>query len=308
LTRTLDVVAVGHALVDLRARVSRLAGPDEEGEILEETRGAGGSAANVAIDASLLGGSSGVVAKIGFDAFGRLVYEELWQARVDVSGLVISPDHPTGFSFVAIAPGGEIAIYSHKGAAEALEPSELPASILRRARAVHIASLRLDTSLEAARIAREAGALVSWDPGRRLAGEGLGRLKPILGLADVVLLNSREAQAMTGLGDPAGAARLIARHGPGLVVVKLGPRGSLAYDRRRDRLIRVPAFRPPRVVDETGAGDAYAAATLLALTRGWSIEDSLRYASAVAALKVSRLGSHSVPTHEEAAALAGLQA
>ncbi|MEB3851784.1 MAG: PfkB family carbohydrate kinase [Desulfurococcales archaeon] len=303
----LDVVAVGHALVDIRARVTRLAGPDEEGEILEETRGAGGSAANVAIDVSLLGGRAGVVAKIGFDGFGRIVYEELWRARVDLSGLRISPGHPTGFSFVAIAPGGEIAIYSSKGAAEALEPGEVPGELLARAGAVHIASLRLDTSMAAARAARRGGALVSWDPGRGLAARGLDAAAPLLGLVDVVLVNRLEARALTGSGDPLEAARRIASLGPGLVVVKLGPQGALAYDAREGRALRVPAFRPPRVVDETGAGDAFAAALLLGLARGWGLEASLRLASAVAALKVSRLGSHSVPSLGEAARLAGLE-
>ena len=305
--RDLDVVAVGHALVDLRVRVTRLAGPDEEGEIVEERRGAGGSAANVAIDVSLLGGRSGVAAKIGFDSFGRIVYEELWQARVDLEGLRISPNAPTGFSFVAIAPDGEIAIYSYKGAAEHLEPHDIPEGLPGRARIVHIASLRLDTSTHAARLARQAGATVSWDPGRRLAAHGLDRLKPMLALTDIAFLNRREAQAMTGHEDPLKAAQTIAAHGPRLVVVKLGPRGALALDAPTGRVIRVPAYKPPRVVDETGAGDAFAAAALLALARRHTLEEALRLAAATAALKVARLGSHNLPPPEEPLRLAGLQ-
>ena len=294
--RVIDVAALGHALVDIRFIVDRLPGPDEEAEVVEESRGAGGSAVNVAIDVARLGGRSLVVAKIGFDGFGRIVVDELLKERVGVAGLRIDPARPTGFSLVAISRGGEIVIYSHKGAAEALEPGELPGDAIASARILHVASLRLDTSIEAARLAREAGTLVSWDPGRRLARLGLDRLRDMVSLSDVVLLNRREASMLTGR-PPEEAARLIASLGPRLVVVKLGPEGALAY--AEGRLIRVPALRPERVVDTTGAGDAFAAALLLKLARGSSVGEALLYASAAAGLKVARLGSHNMPGPRE---------
>ncbi|MEB2837267.1 MAG: PfkB family carbohydrate kinase [Desulfurococcales archaeon] len=301
----LDVVAVGHALVDIRVVVDRFPRPDEEAEILREARGAGGSAVNVAIDVSLLGGSSGVIAKIGFDSFGRIVYEELWSARVDVRGLRISPTGPTGFSIVTIDSQGHIALYGCKGVAEALEPGEIDEEVIGEARTVHIASLRLDTSIEAARLAKSHGALVSWDPGRRLASLGLERLSPLLKHVDIVFLNRLEARAMTGL-EPAGAARAIASRGPRWVVVKLGAEGALLYGPEGER--RIPAFKPPRVVDTTGAGDAFAAAALLKLARGSDIVEALTYASAAAALKVSRLGSHNMPGPREVEELLASQA
>jgi len=61
--KTCDVVTVGHILVDIRFIVNRFAGPDEEASILSQTRGTGGSAANVAIGVSRLGGRSAVIAK-----------------------------------------------------------------------------------------------------------------------------------------------------------------------------------------------------------------------------------------------------
>jgi ribokinase len=292
----LDVVAVGHALVDIRVIVDRFPGPDEEAEIRCESRGAGGSAVNVAIDVARLGGRSGVIAKIGFDSFGRIVYEELWRSKVDLRGLRISPSKPTGFSILTIDSQGNIAVYSSKGAAEDLSPQEVDEEVIAEARVVHIASINPEVAVRAAEAARSHGALVSWDPGRRMASLGLKRLTDLLERVDIVFLNRLEAKAMTGL-EPREASKLIASKGPRWVVVKLGPNGAML--RRGEEVVHIPPFRPPRVVDTTGAGDAFAAAALLKLARGDDIINALTYASAAAALKVSRLGSHAMPSPEE---------
>ncbi len=296
MAETLDVVAAGHALVDVRMVVDRFPGPDEEASIREEERGAGGSAVNVAIDVARLGGRSGVVAKIAFDSFGRVVFEELWRSRVDLRGLRIAPRGRTGFSIVVVAAGtGEVAIYGFKGVAEELAPGEVDEELVAAGRALHIASLRLDTSIAAARAARGAGRLVSWDPGRRLASLGLEAVGELLRLVDIVFVNRVEARLLTGAGDPLEAAERIASAGPRLVAVKLGAGGALLLDRGAGVAYRIPAYEPGRVVDTTGAGDAFAAAMLLRLVRGGGVVEALRYAAVAAGLKVARLGAHSVP-------------
>ena len=296
MNKQLDVVAVGHALVDIRIIVDRLPGPDEEAAIREESRGAGGSAVNVAIDAARLGGRSGIVAKIGFDQFGRIVYEELWRNKVDLRGLRISAQGETGFSIVVITRGGDIAIYGHKGVADDLEPGEVDADLISDAKTVHIASLRLDTSIKAAQLAKQSNAIVSWDPGRRLAQLGLEKLSPLLHYVDIVFLNQIEAKAMTGK-EPLEAAKTISGYGPSHVVVKMGEKGALYYGAEGQK--HIEPYPAPRVVDTTGAGDAFAAATLLKIAKGENILEALQYASLVAALKVSRLGSHNVPVERE---------
>ena len=296
----LDVVAVGHALVDIRIVVDRFPGPDEEAEIELESRGAGGSAVNVAIDVARLGGRSGVIAKIGFDSFGRIVYEELWRSRVDLRGLRISPSKPTGFSILVIDSQGSIAVYSSKGAAEELSLQEIDEDVIGEAEAVHIASINPEVAVRTATLARSYGALVSWDPGRRMAGLGVEGLSDLLKRVDIVFLNKLEAKAMTGL-EPWEASKLIASKGPRWVVVKLGPEGAML--RHEGGVVHIPPFKPSRVIDTTGAGDAFAAAALLKLVRGEDIVDALTCASAAAALKVSRLGSHAMPSPEEVESL-----
>ena len=295
--KSIDVVTVGHVLVDLRFLVDRFPGPDEEARILDEKRGVGGSAANVAIAVRRLGLRSAVIAKVGLDSFARIAVDELLKEGVDISGLKISPLSATGFSVVVRDSQGRIIIYGFKGASEELEPRDVDISLIERARFVHIPSLRPDTTLYVAEQAKRLGKEISWDPGRVLASLGLDRLRDVIKLVDIVLANKREVALLTGIEDYKRAARVIKSLGPRIVIVKKGAEGAYALSDEGE--MELPAFPAPRVVDTTGAGDAFAAGLLVALARGYSLDRALRYASAVAALKVSRLGSHAVPTHSE---------
>ncbi|MEB3846581.1 MAG: PfkB family carbohydrate kinase, partial [Desulfurococcales archaeon] len=144
-----------------------------------------------------------------------------------------------------------------------------------------------------AEIAKEAGGVVSWDPGRRLASLGLERVKPLLGKTDIVLLNKNEARLLTGR-EPREAAEIIAEQGPRYVIVKLGAEGALLYNKLKREITHIPPYKPEKIVDTTGAGDAYAAATLLKIARGEPVEEAARYGAVVAARKIARLGAHAL--------------
>ncbi|MET1160540.1 MAG: carbohydrate kinase family protein [Thermoprotei archaeon] len=290
-----DVVTIGHALVDIRFIVSRFAGPDEEAAILERSIGTGGSAANVAIDVARLGGRSAIIAKIGLDGFGRLIVDELMRERVDVSGIKVSLGG-TGFTIVMIDRNGSITMYGYKGASEELSERDIDSDLISRAKYLHIASLRPDTSLYAAREASKYGVTVSWDPGRRLSEKGIDYFKELLSYTSIVLVNRIEARNLTGIDNYRDAAHEIARYGPRIVVVKMGSKGVYVLAGKEE--YELPAFPVDRVVDTTGAGDAFAAGFLLALSRGYSYEKAILYGNAVAALKVTKLGSHNIPDHE----------
>ncbi len=292
-----DVLTVGHGLIDIRFIVEKFAGPDQESSILRQTRGVGGSAANVAIDVSRLGGRSSTIIKVGLDGFGRIVIDELMREKVDVSGVKVCIGD-TGFTVVIIDSSGRIAMYGYKGAAEKLLPTDIDEQLISRAKVVHIASLRKDTSLQAAKIAKKYNALVSWDPGRRLSLMGLDYFKDFLQYVDIVLVNRNEARNLTRISDYKQAANQILEHGPKIVVIKKGAEGVYAKTINGEEY-EFPAFPVEKVVDTTGAGDAFAAGLLLGLVRGYNLRKALIYGNAVAALKTTRLGSHNVPGHDE---------
>mgnify|MGYP001772625236 CR=1 FL=1 len=294
--KKIDVIAVGHALVDIRIQVNEFPAPDQESPIIRTKWGSGGSAVNVAIAVKRLGMSSGIIAKIGFDSFGRIIVDEILREGVDIRGLRISLGD-TGFSIVAIDPEGNIVMYGYKGSAEDLRPEEIDEDLIRESRHIHIASLRIDTSIRALELAKKYGLTSSWDPGRVLSKRSISELKKILEMSDIILLNNKEAYNLTGESDYRKAADTLRDLGPQIVVIKLGKEGS--YIRTRDSYEYVPAFQLTNPVDTTGAGDAYAAGFITSLLRGYTIKKAAIYASATAALKIMRLGSHEVPSHDE---------
>ncbi len=291
------VVTLGHILMDLRFCVDEFATPDRESVIRRQSRGVGGSAANVAIGVRRLGGTSTVIGKIGFDGFGKAVLEDLARESVNVSNVRIEAlEGRTGFTIVIIDAEGRIIMYGFKGVADMLLPDEINPKVLGGADFLHIASIRLDTAVHAARLARERGVKVSWDPGRVQAAMGLEKLKPIIGLSHIVLPNEKEARLMTGEEDYKAAAQKILEAGAETVVVKLGGRG--AYVATREESFHVPPYLPGKVVDTTGAGDAFAAGLLVGLEK-YDLRGAARYAAVVAGIKVTRLGSHEIPRAEE---------
>ncbi len=294
----IHVLTVGHAVLDIRFVVDRFARIDEESIIKEQSRGAGGSAVNVAIGVKRLGGVSAVMAKIGFDDFGRILIDELMKEKVDTTGIKISFGS-TGFTIVIIDSQGRISMYGFKGVAEELEPDEINLDLIKRSRFIHIASLRLDTSTEAARYAKKYGKTVSWDPGRVLSRKGLEEVSKLLQYVDIVFANEEETRNLARETSIKTCARKLLEHGVKIVVVKRGAKG--VYIATRNRELQIPAFKPPRILDTTGAGDSFTAGFLMGLYRGYGLYKATVYASATAALKISRLGSHEVPSHEEVA-------
>lgn len=294
----IDLLCVGHALVDIRFLVSKFPQPDEEVRILDEKRGVGGSAANVAIGARRLGLQTGLIAKIGLDSFGRMIVDELMSEGVDISGVRISTTLPTGYSIVVRDSEGKILIYGFKGASEDLSIKDIDRELLQNTRYIHIASLRLDTTLEILKSLESMNKpIVSWDPGRVLALSGLSKLKPIITLVDIVSVNKREISYITNENDYVKAAEELRRLGPKIVIVKRGSEG--VYVVSDSTIVDIPAFPPEKVVDTTGAGDAFIAGFYSALKRNYSLKEAVEYAAVVASIKVSRLGSHEVPKHEE---------
>ena len=294
--KDIDLVAVGHALVDIRLVVSEFPQPDQEADVKKQTWGAGGSAVNVSIAGRRLGLKTAVIAKIGFDNFGRLIVDELLRENVDISGLRIGL-LPTGVTIVVIDSRGNIIMYGYKGVAEDLAPTEVSEYVISKSKWVHVASLNLETTTRVLDIAEKHGVATSWDPGRLISKRPWSELERVVKRVRAVLANEQEYQNMTGVSDYKQAASKVLEAGAEIAVVKRGEKG--AYLKTRDVEEEVPAFSVREVVDTTGAGDAFAAGFIAGLLRGYSLRKALSYANAVAALKITRLGSHEAPSHEE---------
>ena len=290
-----DLVTIGHVLMDIRVFVDEFPGADEEAKTNKLSLGGGGSAANVAVGASRLGVKSGFIGAIGFDTYGRVLLEELEHEGVDVSHVKVNTTVNSGLTIIAVNKEGQVMMFGYIGASDKLFPSDLDRDYISSSEHVHITGLSFDTALAAAKIAKNAGVTVSFDPGRIMSRMGLSKVSQLLGHVEQILLNQEEAQALTGTNELEKAAKTLLKIGLKTVIIKRGAEGVFAMT--SNKKFSVPAYSV-KVVDTTGAGDAFSAGFITAQLEGKNFEDSVEFANATANLKITRVGARALPSRK----------
>ena len=256
--------------------------------------GVGGNGANTSYALARLGAPVRLIGTLGADEAGDRIAATLQAAGVDMAHVKRSA-RPTACTVVLVNHDGARALLHRPGASQDafLEGVELTPELIAGCNWFHLANafalpaLRPRAGDLVAR-ARRAGMSVSIDTGWDARGEWLGVLGPCLPHADLLFVNEDEARELTGLGDPVPAARALQERGARNVVVKLGAAGCVVC--LGVESIASPGFEAP-VVDTTGAGDCFVGGFLAALQRGLSYADAARFANAVGALSVQKLGS-----------------
>jgi sugar/nucleoside kinase (ribokinase family) len=263
----------------------------------------GGSGAITACGATRLGLRTALAAVIGDDLFGRFMLDALAAREVDVSGVVVDSERPTGVSVVLVR-SEDRAILTALGTIDALSPDRVDSRLLRSSRHVHVSSFFLQYDLRPGlgallHEARAAGASTSLDPNWDPREEWSGGVLDLLASLDVLLLNAEEARRIAEVEDVESAARTLSGHGP-TVVVKLGGGGALGL--AGGHLARAEAL-PVAVVDTVGAGDTFDAGFLTGMLTGRSLEQSLELAAVCGSLSTRAAGGTAAqPTLAEALA------
>lgn len=258
----------------------------------------GGAGANCSATLAKLGADVSLISIVGND-FSSSGYENhLEKLGVDLSHLIRVEDLGCAKAFMVNDSMKNQVSYFYWGAARLFEKLEPPREPIERARFVHIATGHPRFNYMVARIARECEAKIGFDPGQDLVVYDGRSLSRILELVDIIFCNEFELSRimdMLGIEDE----REMIEDDDRILVVTMGERGSRII--AKDREIEIPAVRPERFVDPTGAGDSYRAAFLYAMSRGLDLEDCGRFASVVASFVVEDLGAQTnLPTLEMA--------
>jgi len=298
-----SVVSVGDANVDLIAPISFF--PKKGGEILIDRleMRAGGSAANLSVAVSRLGLMSGFVGRIGNDSIGRFLTGEFKEEKVNISQLQVDEKIGTGFTFILVTGEGERTMFGFRGANVYLSPDEIDVNYIQNADALHISGYSLlrdpqrKAALKALEEAKKAGILVSFDAGVLPAIKATDLMRSTLRSVDLLFLNELEAASLTGIKNPEKAAKRALKLGPNVVAMKLGKGGCLILSKEEE--IHSPAFNV-KVVDTTGAGDAFDAGFLAGIIEGWDLKRAARFANGVGALSTMKVGARSaLPNRRE---------
>ncbi|KUF17289.1 ribokinase [Streptomyces silvensis] len=298
-----DLLVVGSANADLVTAVERRPGAGETVLGSDLAVHPGGKGANQAVAAGRLGARTALLARVGDDAYGRLLLESQRSAGVDTVGVLVG-GAPTGVALITVDPSGDNSIVVAPGANSRLTPGDVRAagSLFEAARVVSTQlEIPLETVAEVVRVLPAGTRLVlNPSPPAPLPEE-------VLGACDPLVVNEHEARViLRGAGaevpaEPEDWARRLLALGPKSVVVTLGGDGALVAG--PDGTARVPSVEVD-AVDTTGAGDAFTAALGWRLGAGDDLETSARYAAKVGALAVTRAGAQvSYPSGEEVAAL-----
>jgi len=248
---------------------------------------AGGKGANQACASVLAGAQVAMVGTVGTDQWAEIVLQPLREAGVDISGVRISAKATTGCASIMVDKAGENAIAVASGA-----------NTLTVADQVDSALLGSETLLVAQ---METPAAETWRVFKRAKQAGahtLLNVAPVLpdvdlrlDLVDYLVVNEIELQALAGTQVIAGieeTAQTLSRTHKLACIVTLGSEGALCVD--SGHVFRVPAM-PTKVVDTTGAGDAFIGAMAEALDRGANLEAAVTRACAAAAIACSGMGA-----------------
>ena len=289
-----DVVCLGHCAWDIIAVVSEFCRSDSKTEALELLQQGGGPAATAAVTLSRLGARAALIGKVGDDGWGHLIVEGLIAEGVATRGLMVEHGCSSPLSFVTVERGtGKRSIVHGRGTVSHLSVADLNAEFLLSGRVLLIDSLHPQAALSAAKMARERGIQVVLDT---------GAFKPdatdLLSVADVVIAPEYFAAEYAPDKDVAHVGRALLHMGPEVVVITQGERGGHCFTESEE--FSYPGFTV-EVVDTTGAGDVFHGAFAYGLLQEWALRKTATFASAVAALKCTKLGGRTgIPTLGEA--------
>jgi sulfofructose kinase len=301
--KPVDIVGLGLATIDIMTLVPRLPARDEVFRARSIVLEGGGPVATPLVAATRLGAATAYLGPIASTTWGQLARAGLEREGVDTSHAPARTGGEQGVSVILVDQAtGQRSILYDSGEMQELSPAEVPTELIASARALHIDGSHLGAACHAAEIARQAGAVVSFDGG---AGEPWAGAEWLLPLVDLMVVAHRFAEQHTGQADPlqAGPA-LLETYGPRQVIITDGARGCWYWDaaqqnagvRRAGGHIHQPAI-PTDVVDTTGAGDVFHGAYLYAFLQDWPARRSLAFAAATAALKCRALGGRAgIPT------------
>lgn len=306
-----DITAVGEILIDLTQT-----GVNDQGVGLFAAN-PGGAPANVAVAAARLGARCAFLGKVGRDGFGDTLLHTLQSNGVDTSN-VHRGDIPTTMAIVTLSPQGERSFRFLRGADQSLTVQEVAGVDLTHTKFLHFGSVSLtpgpsrSATIFAARQARSAGALISYDPNFRPSlwdsrESAVQWMALPLPLVDILKLSEEELPLIAHTSDLERGAQELAGSGVRLVLVTLGAKG--VYYRWGTRTGLVPGVSVA-VADTNGAGDTFLGAVLRCLAlrphgpleelETPELEEILSFANRAAALTCSRSGAiPAMPTLSE---------
>jgi ribokinase len=256
----------------------------------------GGKGSNQAVQAARLGAPVSFMGFVGDDSYGGSFIELCREEQIDHSNVRHSSSLPTGAGLIICSSDGNNIITIDIGANRDLNPTvidELCQAVFEGDIVLIQFEVPLDSALYAARVANERGAIVIINPA---PAADLSNYD--LSFIDIITPNETEARICCGfdrdtdISDEDAAMRLLDL-GCKNVIITQGEKGCLILNEHG--FYPIPAFSFSKIVDSTGAGDAFNAALAVGLLEGRKLTDACLFANAAAGLACTK--SDTIPSY-----------
>ena len=291
-----SVVCAGILVADLFVPpLTRLPAPGELLLTKDFLLDTGGCAANTAVCLARLGVRVSVVGRVGADSFGDFIEQDLCRKGVETTRLQRSTNHGTAQTVILPIIGEDRRFIHTIGANADFTAHDIDRDLLSQARILYLGGYFVLPRLERTeladifRFARAQGAYTVLDVAVPATGVplSLDTLIDILPEVDVFMPNDDEARRLTGETEPRRQAERFLAAGCRTAIITMGPNGALLMTAQQTVEAPAPSVE---TVDLSGAGDAFAAGFMVGLLEGWSMRESLVFASALGASACTRLG------------------
>jgi len=286
----LDAVGFGGLNVDKLFKVNKIAKAEEESFIVDCEEACGGSAANTIVGLARLGCKVGFIGKVADDREGKMLVEDFCREGVDTKGIMHSKRGRSGTVMGFVDEKGDRALYVDPGVNDTIEFNEINMEYAFQTRFLHLTSFVGEKSFQTQKKLVEMlpqNVKLSLDPGELYARK-VSMLDPIIEKTFVLMPNLNELELLTKTADYRKGAEVLLKKGVEIVAVKLGSKGCYVTDGRENHLI--DAFRV-KVVDTTGAGDAFCAGFVYGLISDKSLYECGRLGNFVASRCIMKMGA-----------------
>jgi len=292
-----DIITIGSATVDIFMKSNQFhLQPAEQGVLLCEEYGgkldiddfswqSGGAGTNSAVGFTRMGFTTAAVVEIGKDIFGQYIYDELRKEQVETNYVISEKSEQTAVSVVLISGEGGRSILTHRGASSQLEARDIPWDMLDQTRWIHLSNVAANTELifQLFDHVRTTAVGMSWNPGRKeLELLAAGKIQAQHIPCDIVMMNKEEWAVVESV-------QSILLETVAQIIITDGKRGGHVYIKHNyDYTYTSPEVK---IVQETGAGDAFLVGYISAHILGKRIEECCEWGVKNAVSVVQQMGA-----------------
>ena len=299
--KKVHIVSIGAAVQDvfLQGKIFKPV-KEEDGDLVNEfdlgtkneiegvVHSVGGGATNASVTFSRLGLNSWYMGRVGDDIAGRVVLETLAHDHVNTSLVWFAKDTGTGYSTLLLAPSGERTILTYRGASSEYN---LTSTRFKSAKPdwFYVSSLSgdMDALEEIVNYAKKKKIKIAINPGKGELKQH-ARFKKMLPFFEILSVNKEEMEQLFGTADLFTLMKRANKDVP-IVVVTDGAKGS--YVINDSKIYKAGMYKDVKVIDRTGAGDAFCSGFVAMVAMNQTIETAITYGSANSTSVVGHIGA-----------------